>query len=114
MVRADDLDLRVLAQSGDHRVTLAIGQQIDDVAALAIDHDAPVAVAAAPGEVIDADDPRRWWHSSRVTASKNAQHRIKRPYRRPTGGANGSLNVPPGVGICRQRNRRAAFVSVVE
>ena len=84
-VTADDLDLRVLAQPGDHRVALAIGQQIDDLAALEIDHDAPVAVATAPGEVVDADDPRRWRrHGGRVAASQNPKHRVARPRRRQT------------------------------
>jgi hypothetical protein len=59
-VAADDLNLWVLAQPGDHRVALAIGEQVDHLAALEVDHDAPVAVAAAPGEVVDANHPRRW------------------------------------------------------
>ncbi len=104
-----------------------------------VDHDAPVAVAAAPGEVVDANHPRRWRrHGGRVAASQNPKHGVARPrrrqtrhhartpppsataaartsasqrltlrlYRRPTGGANSSLNVRLGQGVCVQRNGR--------
>lgn len=42
-----------------------------------------------------------------ATARTSASQRpTLRPYRRPTGGASGSLNVRRGQGVCRQRNRR--------
>ena len=84
-VAADDFDLRVLPQPGDDRVALTIGKQVDHLTAFEIDHDAPVAVAAAPGEVVDADHPRRWRrHGGRVAASQNPKHRVARPRRRQT------------------------------
>ena len=42
-----------------------------------------------------------------ATARTNASQRpTLRPYRRPTGGANGSLNVRRGQAVCVHRNRR--------
>jgi hypothetical protein len=45
--------------------------------------------------------------SATATARTSASQRpTLRPYRRPTGGANGSLNVRLGQGVCVHRNRR--------
>ena len=45
--------------------------------------------------------------SATATARTSASQRpTLRPYRRPTGGVNGSLNVRRGQGVCVQRNRR--------
>ena len=42
-----------------------------------------------------------------ATARTSALQRpTLRPYRRPTGGASGSLNVPVGQDVCMHRNRR--------
>jgi len=47
--------------------------------------------------------PPRATATARTSAS---QRPTLRPYRRPTGGANGSLNVRLGQGVCVHRNRR--------
>jgi hypothetical protein len=61
-VPADQLGARALGQPGGERVSRPLGQDIDRAAALHVDQDRAVAVAAAQRELIDAQHPRRRAH----------------------------------------------------
>jgi hypothetical protein len=59
-VTGDDLDAGMRLQPGGDRLGLAIGQEVDGaIGALQIHDQGAVALATAPGPVIDTDDARR-------------------------------------------------------
>src|SRR5687768_14979531 len=55
----DDLDRRMVLEPRGQGLGRAIGQQVDPAPALEITEDRAVALAFAPGPVIDAEHPRR-------------------------------------------------------
>ena len=62
-VTGNDLDAGMLTQPGGQGLRLPIGQQVDSCVAFQVDQDGPVAVAAAPGPVIDGD--HAWQYAGR-------------------------------------------------
>jgi len=58
-VARDDLDPGVLTKPSGQGFGLPVGQQVQDLVALQVDQGRPVAVATAPGPVIDGADARR-------------------------------------------------------
>ncbi len=58
-VARDDLDPGMLTKPSGQGVGLPVRQQVDDLVALQVDQGRPVAVATAPGPVIDGEDARR-------------------------------------------------------
>lgn len=57
-VAADDLDARVLAQSGGQGLRLAVGQQVQRLVGLAVDQDRAVPAALAGRELVHSQHPR--------------------------------------------------------
>src|SRR4051795_8277172 len=55
----DDLDRRMVLEPRGQGLGRAVGQQVDAAPALEITEDRAVALAFAPGPVIDAEDTRR-------------------------------------------------------
>jgi hypothetical protein len=58
-VSADDLDLGTLLQPGARRIGRPLGEQIHRPATLPVADDRAVALAWAPGRIIDAQDAHR-------------------------------------------------------
>jgi hypothetical protein len=58
-VPADQFDTRMLFEPLLHRLGVAVGQEIHDVAPLQIHHDGAVTPPFAPGPIVDPDDAER-------------------------------------------------------
>jgi hypothetical protein len=58
-ITADDLDLRVVTQSGSDACGGAVGQHVHYPSPLQVDHDGPVALALPLGPVVIADHPEQ-------------------------------------------------------
>ena len=58
-VASDDLHAGMLTQPRGQGLGLAVGQQVDNRVALQVDQDGAVAVATAPGPIVDGNHPRR-------------------------------------------------------
>ena len=74
-VTGDDLYAGMISQPGGNGLGVAIGQQVDGPVALQIDDDGAVAPAAAPGPVVDANDPG-WWCRLDRGRSDQPQQRV--------------------------------------
>src|SRR5947209_7511490 len=59
-VATDQLDPGMGFEPGLDGRGVAIGQEVDDLTRVEVDHDSPVALPLAPGPVVDADAPRAW------------------------------------------------------
>lgn len=57
-IARDELDTRMVAQPGTDRLSRTVGQELDHLVALQVDHNGLLPVASAPGPVIDAADVR--------------------------------------------------------
>jgi hypothetical protein len=74
-IPAHDLAPRMLSKPRGHRSRLAIGQQIDHLAALQIAQDRAVAMAFSPRPVVDAKHPRSDYRRPPGSAAKLSQQR---------------------------------------
>jgi len=78
-VAADELDSRMHAEPRRHGGRLAIRQEVDHPMALEVDQHCPVALAPAPGPVVDAEHARgRAFGGGRIA---NAGEERRRPDR---------------------------------
>lgn len=58
-VARHNFDARVFAKLGRLCFGLSIRQQIHNLIALQVDQDGSIAITAAPGSIVDGEDPRR-------------------------------------------------------
>jgi hypothetical protein len=87
-VAADDLGTGMLSQPGSYGVGIAIGKQVDHPAGLQVAQDRSIAMALAPGPVVDAEHPWGLHWRPRTARMKLTQQR------RPAGQQAKTLSKP--------------------